>query len=103
LDANGNAEGQLFLDDGESLDTINTTSYGLVNYTVSNGNLNCSLISGAYTTSNISSIKIYGLTSVSGVDINGFSYDSFTFTNQVLTIYDLVITTITPWVISWLE
>jgi len=101
LDSNGQAQGSLYLDDGESLDSINSTIYGLVSYSVANGKLSSTVMESGYTYGRFTNITVYGLTSVSGVIVNGVSYSSYTFINQVLLLTGLTLNTISAWTVGW--
>ena len=73
LDANGNSNGSLFWDDGESIGTIENNTYGLVNIVVSNKKLTASAeVWNSPETPNLRNIVILGeADTVSQVTVNG--------------------------------
>ncbi|XP_050301021.1 lysosomal alpha-glucosidase-like [Anthonomus grandis grandis] len=103
-DANGEAFGELFWDDGDSLNTIEEKRYTLINFSLENGTLRSE--NGNWAEEyppNLGSVIIMGIKqSVSQVDVNTasvpFKYDTV---HKFLTIDNLNVSFEHPVVISW--
>jgi len=87
LDGSGRAEGNLFLDDGESLTTLSDNKFSVVKYTVANGTLSSQVTSNGYSEAQALTVErviVYGIQgSVSNVKVNGQSTTQFAFDNNL--------------------
>ena len=92
LSANGSASGELFLDDGESLNTLQSGQYTLVSFTAqggSQGNVVSSVpVKGFAPSAQLTTINVWGVSaSPSSVTLNGnavqFAYNASTKTLAV--------------------
>ncbi|OZJ03699.1 hypothetical protein BZG36_03499 [Bifiguratus adelaidae] len=87
LSMNGTAQGNLYLDDGES---VNPQGTSLINYTMANGKLTASGNFGYHETSKLDKITILGVdTRPSKVTLNGQKLQSWTYNNSALNISGL--------------
>jgi alpha-glucosidase (family GH31 glycosyl hydrolase) len=81
-DANGNyAYGDLFWDDGESIESIEAKNYNMFNFTATQGNIHIKRLSAGYnTTMVLSEVKVYGVfMPPKKVTINQMSYANFIY------------------------
>ncbi|CAF3695883.1 unnamed protein product [Adineta steineri] len=91
----GNASGNLFWDDGDSIDSIETQTYNYLEFSLTNSNkLTINILVSNYKESamRLDLIKILGVnTSVNNVIINGKSYSNYLYNipDQILLIYGL--------------
>jgi len=90
LDGAGQAAGQLYLDDGESLTTDQDKSYTIISYKAAAGTFSNSIVSNGYsgaTSLTLEKVVIYGVQgTVSAVKINGTPTSSFTVSATSLTV-----------------
>jgi len=107
LDENGEAEGELFWDDGETIDTIENGQYSLINFTAQEGSLRSSVEKFNYAGDVpmlLGNVTIFGIAtapatvSVNGIDQSTFSYDQQT---KVLSLEDLSVPLSDAFVIAW--
>jgi len=113
LGLDGHASGQLFLDDGESLDTIETNSFTLIDFSASysssgnQGKLRGTAVQTNYITAlpPLNKISIFGVTQKgpNQVWVNGHTFSNFTYdsTNQVLTLNSLKLNVLQSLEIQW--
>nr|XP_025837997.1 putative maltase-glucoamylase-like protein FLJ16351 [Vulpes vulpes] len=82
LDDNGEAEGQLFWDDGQSIDTYENGNYFLANFTATQNLLRIQTIHNKYLSDSnplkVGYIKIWGVTSTNVTQVT-FTYDNQQF------------------------
>jgi hypothetical protein len=96
LDSNGNAEGDLFYDDGESLDTISSKSYfyGIFKWSSNDHQLTINLTENNYPEMSnliLDSLNIYGLDEIPNIiNVNNTQFKSITRPNtQIIEIRGL--------------
>ncbi|XP_062523496.1 lysosomal alpha-glucosidase-like [Corticium candelabrum] len=108
LDVDGTANGSLFWDDGESLDTYEKGEYTLIEYKVEQTNLTCDIIKSGYNGTAaliIDRIHVFGLNdmTVQTVTVNGqkavFLYNS---SNGVLSVSPLKLPVDKVFVMKWM-
>ncbi|XP_078676770.1 lysosomal alpha-glucosidase-like isoform X1 [Branchiostoma floridae x Branchiostoma belcheri] len=76
------ARGMLFWDDGDSIDTYANGNYYLMEFVADNNGLQTLVHSDGYRgidSLTFGTIRVFGLSSVSSIMINGFPHSSFTF------------------------
>jgi hypothetical protein len=104
LDDNNFAKGDLFIDDGESLDSIPNKNF-YVEYISSNNKLTSKIVSNNYDVSNLrlSEISIYGAPKTCRVTLNGRTFSSFSYsdTSKVLNIHSFSIPMSTNFEFGW--
>ncbi|XP_039263312.2 lysosomal alpha-glucosidase-like [Styela clava] len=86
LDDSGNANGELFWDDGDTMETIENGDYALFRFSVSNGQLTTALINpnNIINSMVMGSLRIFGVTSnPSTLYVNGMP-KPFSFSNGVI-------------------
>uniref|UniRef100_A0A1B6D5E9 P-type domain-containing protein n=1 Tax=Clastoptera arizonana TaxID=38151 RepID=A0A1B6D5E9_9HEMI len=103
LDNKGNAAGELFWDDGDSLDVLKKMTYNLITFSASSSKLSSKVQHWGYnTTMTLGSIKVLGVEStVQKVILNG---NSVTFVYQPTMKYLTVNSTVNlekPFVLTW--
>lgn len=95
LDENNRASGSLFIDDGESTNTLITMAYTLVEFAVANGQMNFTNMASDYKANTfVDTVQVYGVTSLpNNVTVNEQPIDrnSYNFDSSVLTINNLTI------------
>jgi len=101
LDKNGNANGALFIDDGQTVDT--SAAYSYITYAAKSGSLTATVTKSSYTVvPMLQTINIWGVTKVSTVTVNGasqaFSYNS---TSLVLSIKSLSLPVVKALTVTW--
>jgi len=84
LDTSGAAAGSLYLDDGESLDSVTMRKFTLISYQVLNGTLSNSIVANGFDGAGgltVEAVKVYGLkTTPTQVTVNGAT-KSFSFSS----------------------
>jgi len=116
LGRDGGAVGEIYIDDGESLDTYENGIYNLISYKAasgdngSQGTLTSTVVSDGYsgTISPLGMIIVFGVsqsTSNTIVTVNGESVESFFYNSQtqVLTVTDLSLPMTEPFVVKWMN
>lgn len=106
LDINGEAEGNLFWDDGETIDTIENGQYNLINFAAEQNSVTSSIEQFDYQGDSemlLGSISVFGLaTPPTNVIVNSensaFMYDPQT---QVLSLEGLSVRLSEPFVVTW--
>jgi len=87
LDGQGSAQGNLYLDDGEGLTTIQDKAYTLINYKAASGSLTNTIANSGYSDGaalSLEKVVVYGLTSaVNAVKVNGAATTSFTYDSSL--------------------
>jgi len=100
LDNQGVANGMIFLDDGE---TVNTTQFTIINYSAKNGILQSTVSTALY--SNLSPLQyviILGVPKVTSVTVNGGSHDfNYNSTSLILNISSLGLPMDKNFIITW--
>jgi alpha-glucosidase (family GH31 glycosyl hydrolase) len=91
LDKHEKASGELYWDDGESIDNILLGDYSLVNFDVSGNKLSSQAeLSGYAEGMSAKYLNVYGLdkdTKITGVTINGAATQKFSFNGDVLNVF----------------
>ncbi|XP_046352454.2 lysosomal alpha-glucosidase-like [Haliotis rufescens] len=106
LDGNGTASGEVFWDDGETLDTVENNQYSLVTFSVQSNTLSNRVVASNYThgvETSLSGVTVLGVPAKPGsVTVNGkgaaFTYDD---KSRVLTIASLTVDLLQPLSIKW--
>jgi alpha-glucosidase (family GH31 glycosyl hydrolase) len=107
LDDTLDAAGSLFWDDGDSVDTFETNTYYLAEFSASNGRLTSSIVFNGYSGVNslyFDDVRVMGIPSlVNSVTVNGQPFDSWTqsTTTKQLVISDLNLPINTAFTIVW--
>lgn len=110
LDNKGSAEGDLFMDDGDSLDSVANKEYSLIKYQVATQSDGTGILkSSAFInstepkTSTLDKIVVYGVQAACSVNINGQQVDNFYFDlkNKKLSIHDMDISMATKLHVVW--
>jgi alpha-glucosidase (family GH31 glycosyl hydrolase) len=103
LDGSLNAVGELYLDDGISLDSIDKKKYTLIQYQAKSGHLSSKVVHTGYAFESLilDTVRIYGAQNVCNVHVNRnpitqFRYDPQT---QVMEVYDQSISLLSD--ITW--
>lgn len=102
--AQNTANGELYLDDGVSLDVDGL--YSFITFNLAGNVLTSTIEHGGYIPSKqtaIESVVILGAKSATSVQVNGASYSNFSLDTekQVLTISGLSLTVTTPFMVKW--
>lgn len=102
LDSNDNSLGDLYLDDGESLDSVSGKKHTLVQLRVDRNVLRNRLLENGYSVQEIfDKIIVYGVKRVCKVLVNGNEISTFRFENNVLLIHELSLKFDQSFVIEW--
>ncbi|XP_030635382.1 lysosomal alpha-glucosidase [Chanos chanos] len=104
LSAESSAEGDMFWDDGDSLDTYETGQYAYIQFRVEKNTMTSEVLHGheeaSYLT--VESVSFYGVkTEPSNVTVNSQDAEFTYTTNQVLTVKDLGLNLSQNFTISW--
>jgi hypothetical protein len=95
LSSSGNANGSLFWDDGDSIDSIDNKAYNYFEFSVTPSNtLTINAVNANYTVASmpLDIVKVLGLKkSVTSVNVNGKPFNSFLYNipDDILLIYGL--------------
>lgn len=101
----GKAEGELYVDDGESLDSVTAKKYTHIKYVANNGVLRGQIAHNGFDVINnkLHKISVYGVPNVCYVKVNGRDVTTFRFDrqHQVLNIHSLEISMASPFSVEY--
>ncbi len=108
LDSNGNANGDLFYDDGETIDTIETNAYFYATYAWSSQKcqLNITILQNNYTQMSsliLNSLAIYGLmTPPTNITVNGNQVSAVMRSNtEIVDVTGLGLAMTNNYIVTW--
>lgn len=104
LDAIGNADGELYWDDGEELGAPENGHYNLIKFLASKNTLQSAVLHGNYTAEPmlLGQVDILGIqTSPRSVQVNGHAYTQYTYKDKTLTITGLSVNLLQQLNIRW--
>ncbi|XP_045766526.1 uncharacterized protein LOC123868162 [Maniola jurtina] len=84
-DSNGQAKGELYWDDGDSINTYEEKKYSLIEFSVKDNRLTSAIQWWGYGVPSLSAIRILGLNAIQTVTVNGVSTNYTYDENKVLT------------------
>jgi hypothetical protein len=106
FDSNKNANGSLYWDDGESLDSVESGHFNLIHFTASQSQIVSDILHAGYTPETVMSltaVRVLGVASEpSRVTVNGqMSIFHFHRDTQVLDLDSFAVDLLKPFVIRW--